>query len=169
MVGQTMIDQGIESPKQEPLRPSAPSTSQPINSQPTMEKSKEVPAFIQVDELKNLPPAPMRPDITHSSNDTPVTKLPVKSLLEKPLIGVQPTLSELAPEKKLWPAPLAPMVPKPALDSPRSVMPQPYRPAEMGDSLTPEAVPKAQSRDIGKKSEDPFEKFSKDKKDDTLF
>ncbi len=182
LVDQTRVDQVIESPEQEILKPSLPSIPQPANAQPIvsqptvtqLEKSKEVPAFIKVDELKNLPPVSMRPDITHSSDDTPVTKLPSKSLLEKPVpekpvAGVQPTLSEVAPEKKLWPAPLAPMVPKPALDSPKSIMPQPYKPAEMGDFLKPEAVPKAKSRDMGKKTEDPFENFSKDKKDDTLF
>lgn len=159
----TLVDQMIEIPGQDLSSSNASSAPQPGNSQ--SEKPKEVPPFVQVEELKNLPPSPIRPNVTYSSNDTPVAKLPAKSLPEKPAIIVQP-----ASEKKLWPAPLAPMVPKPAVpqDPAIALIPQPFK-ADTENVLKPEAVPKAQSREINKKSSDPFEKFSKDKKDDTLF
>jgi hypothetical protein len=138
----------------------------------SIEILKEVPPFIQVNDLKAfppLPPVPAKPGITHSSKDTPVTKLPTtpsKSGLPK---ATPEGLSEPLPEKKLWPAPLTPMVPKPVLNTDvKPIAPQPiHSSAEAKDvMLKPEAVEKSQSRKL---NDDPFDKFSKDKKDDTLF
>jgi hypothetical protein len=159
----TIVDQMIENHAHESPKSNVSSAPQPGQSQP--EKLKEMPPFVQVEDLKNLPQAPIRPNVTHSSNDTPVAKLPAKPFPEKPVIIAQPVS-----EKKLWPAPLSPMVPKPAVqqDPAKAFIPRPFNP-ETENVLKPEVVPKTQSREINKKTSDPFEKFSKDKKDDTLF
>jgi hypothetical protein len=179
-VKRTLVDDPILSTDPVITTPVTPPVTTPLEPvKPPSSKSniEKVPPFIQINDLKGLPPlppAPVRQGVTHSSKDTPVTKpnLPSKPSTEKPMEN-QPNFVEPLPEKKLWPAPLAPMVPKPALNTEsKPVFPQPVNSSELPlnpDGQKPEAVPKAQSRAIAKTSEDPFEKFSKDKKDDTLF
>ena len=160
----------IDEPIVDPIISNPGTNSKPPN---------EIPPFIQVNDIKGLPPlppVPVRPGVIHSAKDTPITKpnLPTKPVPvpEKPPIEAQPTLfSETVPEKKLWPAPLSPMVPKPAVNAEgKMLFPQPVNTTELLQNAPrrPEDIQAPQTSPI-KKSDDAFERFSKDKKDDTLF
>lgn len=154
----TRIDQGhppLETPQDLHKAPaSTPET-----------KSKSLADIPLVTQTNTATPSVAQANVTHSSKDTPVASLPRK---EKP----SQDLSKDVPQKKLWPAPLSPMVPKPAIHQEKSqpVVPQPFQPSgEDTLPLKPQAVTGTQSRAIKNASGDPFERFSKDKKDDTLF